>query len=85
MLDFVISYMDSEEPWAEWMAKRLAEAGFSARLSAWDFGSKHPLLVVAEEAKRESACVLVMVSPGYMVALHGHFDWIQVFIGRSVE
>src|SRR5271165_7200430 len=35
--DFFISYTKADQPWAEWIAWKLEEAGYSTVIQAWDF------------------------------------------------
>ena len=35
--DFFVSYTSSDEPWAEWLAWTIEEAGWSVWFQKWDF------------------------------------------------
>jgi hypothetical protein len=37
MKDFFISYTKADQAWAEWIAWKLEEAGYSTVIQAWDF------------------------------------------------
>jgi hypothetical protein len=37
MKDFFISYAKADQPWAEWIAWKLEDAGYSTVIQAWDF------------------------------------------------
>lgn len=74
-VDFLVSYIETDEEWATWISWRLEEAGFSVRVEAWDLsvgmhrtGEQHRALV---EAKR----IVAVVSAAYLASKRKAPEW----------
>ncbi|HVS00037.1 MAG TPA: toll/interleukin-1 receptor domain-containing protein, partial [Thermoanaerobaculia bacterium] len=79
MVDFFISYTQTDEAWATWIASVLEAAGYVTRLQAWDFrpgvnfvGDIHRIV---DEAER----TLIVLSPDYLNSRFGEAEWTAAF------
>jgi serine/threonine-protein kinase len=78
-LDFVLHYVHSDETWADWIAGQLKEAGYKVELSVWDFKKiHHSMRELAKHIERRT-CVISVVSPTYLRALHSDREWSVAF------
>jgi hypothetical protein len=77
--DFFISYTEADRAWAEWVAWRLEEAGYTTVLQAWDFrpGSNFPLEM--KQALREATRFLAVLSPAYLKSVFAQAEWAAAF------
>ena len=77
MKDFFISYNREDKQWAEWIAWQLEEAGFSVIIQAWDFVGNW--VIRMNEAMRETARTIAVLSPDYVKALYTQSEWANAF------
>ena len=75
MSRFFISYTGSDEPWAQWIAFRLEEAGHEARIQAWDFRPGSDFVVEMHKALAECDHVVAVVSPAYLESGFATSEW----------
>ncbi|MBE3204863.1 TIR domain-containing protein [Parafrankia sp. CH37] len=82
-VDFLVSYIETDEEWAAWIAWQLEEAGFRVRFEAWDLsvgmhrtGEQHRALV---EAKR----IVAVVSASYLASKRKAPEW-QAALAESL-
>ena len=78
--DFVISYVESDQQWAEWAARILEGRGYRCDLCTWDFAWDRSPRETVDELLAGSAHWLAVVSPAYLVAVHSHVEWVDLFI-----
>jgi hypothetical protein len=64
--DFFISYTAADRAWAEWIAWQLEQAGYSARLQAWEFRPGENFVARMQQAAQEAERIIVVVSPNYL-------------------
>lgn len=64
--DFFISYTGVDEPWAEWIAWELEEAGYTTELQAWDIVPGLDFGVWIHRALSEANRLIAVLSPDYM-------------------
>lgn len=76
-VDFLVSYIETDEEWATWISSRLEEAGYSVRVEAWDLsvgmhrtGEQHRALI---EAKR----IIAVASPAYFASKRKAVEWLS--------
>src|SRR5262245_20705506 len=77
MKDFFISYNREDKQWAEWIAWQLEDAGFSVIIQAWDFVGNW--VIRMNEAMRETARTIAVLSPDYVKALYTQPEWANAF------
>ena len=77
MKDFFISYNREDKQWAEWIAWQLEDAGFSVIIQAWDFVGNW--VIRMNEAMRETARTIAVLSPDYVKALYTQPEWAHAF------
>jgi serine/threonine protein kinase/tetratricopeptide (TPR) repeat protein len=78
-LDFLIHYVHSDETWAEWIELHLKEAGYKVQRGVWDFKRSHQGLRDLVKATEKRTCVISVVSPTYLRALHSEREWSLAF------
>ncbi len=78
-LDFLIHYVHSDETWAEWIELHLKEAGYKVQRGAWDFKRSHQGMRDLIKATEKRTCVISVVSPTYLRALHSEREWSIAF------
>jgi serine/threonine protein kinase/tetratricopeptide (TPR) repeat protein len=78
-LDFVLHYVHSDETWADWIASQLKEAGYKAELQVWDFKKTHHSMRELIRHTERRTCVISVVSPTYLRALHADREWSMAF------
>jgi len=73
--DFFVSYAQADQPWAEWVAWQLKEAGYRVVLSAWDLvpGDNKPAWT--HRSVEGARHVLALVSASYLDPERGPVDW----------
>lgn len=75
MTCFFISYTGSDEPWAQWIAFRLEEAGHEARIQAWDFRPGSDFVVEMHKALTECDHVVAVLSSAYLESGFATSEW----------
>ena len=65
-VDFFVSYTNADQPWAEWIAWVLEEAGISTLIQAWDFGAGANFVLEMDKAARVSQRTLAVLSPAFL-------------------
>src|SRR5437773_1701159 len=74
-MDFFISYNQADRTWAEWIAWRLEEAGYSTVIQAWDFKSGANFLLDMHRAVSQADRTIAVLSPDYLGALYTQPEW----------
>ena len=75
MIDFFISYNKADRAWAEWIAWKLEEVGYSTVLQAWDFRAGGNFVLDMQKAAREAERTIAVLSPDYLNALFTQPEW----------
>jgi tetratricopeptide (TPR) repeat protein len=73
--DFFISYTQADRAWAEWIAWTLEEAGYKAKIQAWDFPAGSNFVVEMHRAAAGAERTLAVLSPDYLNSLFGMTEW----------
>ena len=77
--DFFISYTGADRQWAEWIAWRLEEEGYSTILQAWDFHSSSNFVQKMQNALVNSDRAIAVLSPRYLQSAYCMAEWSAVF------
>jgi tetratricopeptide (TPR) repeat protein len=77
--DFFISYNNSDQYWAEWIAWQLEEAGYKTVLQAWDFRPGSNFVIEMDRATKEAKRTIVILSPHYLKAAFTQPEWAEAF------
>jgi hypothetical protein len=66
MKDFFISYTKVDQPWAEWIAWKLEEAGYSTVIQAWDFRPGSNFVLEIQNAATIAERTIAVLSQKYL-------------------
>jgi hypothetical protein len=78
--DFFISYTSADEPWAEWIAWQLMEAGYSTVLQKWDFHAGANFIMEMHKATIKAKRTIAALSQGYLKALFTNPEWASAMV-----
>ncbi len=73
--DFFISYTTVDQPWAEWMAWHLEDAGYQILIQAWDFVPGSDWRIKMEEGIAQAARTIAVLSVSYLSSVYGGEEW----------
>ena len=77
-----VSYTAPDEPWAEWIAWALEEAGFSTVLQKLDFAAGTNFVLEMHKAAAQAKCTVAVLSPDYLASSRfGAAEWAAAFAG----
>jgi tetratricopeptide (TPR) repeat protein len=79
VLDFFISYTRSDQPWAEWIARVLDEAGYQTRLQARDFIPGGDFVHEMQQAAATADRTIAVLSPAYFASRYTGSEWGAAF------
>jgi TIR domain len=79
MKDFFISYTKADQPWAEWIAWKLEEAGYSTVIQAWDFRPGGNFVLEMQKAASGTENTIVVLSPAYLQSEFTQPEWAAAF------
>lgn len=77
--DFFISYNSADKSWAEWIAWRLEEAGYSTIIQAWDFRPGGDFVAEMHRAATGSRRTIAVLSDNYLNAEFTLAEWTKAF------
>ena len=78
--DFFISYNQADRAWAEWIAWKLEEAGYTTILQAWDFAPGSNFVVNMHNAARLARRTIALLSPDYLKSRYAQSEWAAAFV-----
>ncbi|HZT42989.1 MAG TPA: toll/interleukin-1 receptor domain-containing protein [Chthonomonadaceae bacterium] len=78
--DFFISYTSADRQWAEWIAWKLQEAGYSLTIQAWDFDSGGNLVQDMHKAVTQCERIVPVLTPRYLQSDFTTVEWQSVFV-----
>lgn len=78
-IDFFISYNNADNNWAEWIAWRLEEAGYSTILQAWDFRPGFNFVNRMQNSAVHSSRTIAVLSPNYLASEFTQPEWQDAF------
>lgn len=64
--NFFISYNRIDELWAEWIARALADAGYTHYFQKWDFRPGGNVVLDMQKAATESERTLLVLTTNYL-------------------
>lgn len=79
MRNFFISYNKADRAWAEWIAWRLEEEGYTTFLQDWDFRPSENFVIKMDEAIQNSQRTIAVLSPSYLNAVFTQPEWRAAF------
>jgi hypothetical protein len=68
-LDFFLSYTQSDESWATWIARQLEDAGYTTFSEAWDVRPGMIVLVEKEDALTRADGIILVITSAYLASL----------------
>jgi TIR domain len=77
--DFFVSYTKADQPWAEWIAWKLEEAGYSTLIQAWDFRPGGNFVLEMQKAASGTENTIVVLSPAYLQSEFTQPEWAAAF------
>jgi hypothetical protein len=78
--DFFISYNKADRTWAEWVAWKLEEVGYSTTLQAWDFRPGSNFILEMHKAAAETERTIAILSPDYLDAEFTQPEWAAALL-----
>lgn len=78
--DFFISYNSRDRQWAEWIAWKLEEAGYSVFIQAWDFPPGGNFVLGMQRAASQSKRTIAVLSEYYLDARFTQPEWAAAFV-----
>jgi len=79
MKDFFISYNNADRNWAEWIAWKLEEAGYTTVVQAWDSRPGKNFVVWMQQAASEAKRTIAVLSKAYHDASFTQPEWAAAF------
>lgn len=79
MADFFVSYNKADRSWAEWIAWRLEDGGYSTILQDWDFRPGENFVLAMHNAAAGSTRTIAVLSPDYLEAGFTQSEWAAAF------
>lgn len=79
MANFFISYNETDQSWAEWIAWTLEEADHTVVIQAWDFRPGGNFVVELHAAISESEKTILVLSEAYLKAEFSQAEWASTF------
>lgn len=79
MKDFFISYNRADRNWAEWIAWKLEEAGYTVIIQAWDFRPGENFVLKMQNALQTTNRTIIVLSEDYLKSSFTAAEWAAVF------
>ena len=79
MSQFFISYTNSDQPWAEWIAWQIEAMGHKTIIQAWDFSPGSNFVLKMQEACTSSDATVVVLSKEYLKKGFPASEWAVAF------
>jgi hypothetical protein len=79
MRDFFISYNKADRKWAEWIAWKLEEANYDVVIQAWDFRPGENFVLRMQDALKNTARMVLVLSEDYLASSFTAAEWSAVF------
>jgi tetratricopeptide (TPR) repeat protein len=77
--DFLVSFKESDRPWAELISQVLREVGYQTELVSWAYKASRDMLAEVELKGLDGAVFLPVLTPAYMTTLHAEHYWFEAF------
>jgi|SRR5689334_855470 len=79
MKDFFISYNKADKTWAEWIAWKLEQAGYTVIIQAWDFRPGGNFVLEMQNALKTTNKMVMVLSDDYLKSSFTAAEWSAVF------
>lgn len=79
MKDFFISYNKADKSWAEWIAWKLEQAGYTVIIQAWDFRPGENFVLKMQKALQTTNKMVMVLSEEYLKSSFTAAEWAAVF------
>src|SRR5260221_1084561 len=79
MKDFFVSYNKADKNWAEWIAWKLEEAGYTVIIQAWDFRPGENFVLQMQNALQTTNRTIIVLSEDYLKSSFTAAEWAAVF------
>src|SRR3954453_17681231 len=77
--DFFISYTQTDQPWAEWIAWQLEDAGYRVVIQAWDIGAGADFAHAMQKEAARGTRVIPVLSEAYFSSKFGQAEWLSAW------
>jgi tetratricopeptide (TPR) repeat protein len=78
-IDFLVSYAQTDQSWAEWIAWCLEHAGYSVIIAAWDFRPGANFVYEMDQALKKARRMIAVLSPAYLRSEDAFAEWAEMF------
>lgn len=78
-VDFYISYAGVDHEWAEWIAHRLVDAGYSIELDTWQWAAGTNFIVAMNDALERADRVLALYTDAYFAGRYAQAEHAAAF------
>jgi hypothetical protein len=78
-VSFFVSYTSADQPWAEWIAWELEQAGHSVTIQAWDFAPGSNFVLAMHNAARKAERTIAVLSPAFLESPYCAPEWAAAF------
>jgi tetratricopeptide (TPR) repeat protein len=78
--DFFISYNQADRAWAEWIASKLEDEGYTCIIQVWDFRPGGNFVLDMHHAAIGAQRIIAVLSPDYLNALYTQPEWAAAFV-----
>jgi hypothetical protein len=75
MKNFFVSYTKTDQPWAEWIAWKLEEAGYTTVIQAWDFRPGANFVLEMQNAATIAEHTIAVLSQKYLESSFTASEW----------
>jgi hypothetical protein len=79
MKDFFVSYNKADKGWAEWIAWKLEQAGYTVIIQAWDFRPGENFVLKMQNALQTTNKMVMVLSEDYLKSSFTAVEWASVF------
>jgi hypothetical protein len=73
--DFFVSYTQSDQAWAEWIAWVIEEEGLKVLIQAWDFVPGSNWIQDMQRGTRDATRTIAVLSDAYLESVYGSAEW----------
>jgi len=83
-VDFFVSYAGRDQPWAEWVAWHLVEAGYTVELNCWDWAVGENFVTRMHRAVNTANRVIALFSPSYFEEIrYTTHEWTSTLVNNG--
>ncbi|HVU68463.1 MAG TPA: TIR domain-containing protein, partial [Ktedonobacteraceae bacterium] len=78
--DFFVSYVSSDQDWAEWLGMQVEQAGYTVFVEAWDVRPGDNRVLALNRGLQRAERVLVVLSPAYFQTEMVQTQWAAALL-----